>query len=68
MFLDQRDAIAPQQVDLMILRGYAFMNLRRWSDAQRIFQAVAATGSREGAKGLSILKETRRDVSESPRN
>jgi tetratricopeptide (TPR) repeat protein len=55
--LDQLDAIAPRRVDLMVLRGYAYMNLRRFSDARQVFQAVAATGNVEGAKGLADLKE-----------
>ena len=43
----------------MVLRGYAYLNLGRLGDAERVFEAVAATGSREGAKGLSAISDIR---------
>ncbi len=55
--LDERARIAPERLDLMVLRGYAYLNLRRVDDAQRVFQALAATGSREGVKGLAELRD-----------
>jgi len=57
--LDERARIAPEQIDLMVLRGYAYLNLGRLGDAERVFEAVAATGSREGAKGLSAISDIR---------
>jgi tetratricopeptide (TPR) repeat protein len=53
--LDQRARIAPERVDLMVLRGYAYLALRRTEDARRIFRAVAATGDREGLRGLKAV-------------
>ena len=57
--LDQRDAIAPQRNDLMVMRGYAYLNLGRWGDAERVFRAVAKTGNRDAARGLAELKSAR---------
>lgn len=54
--LDQRARIAPERLDLMVLRGYAYLNLRRTTDARRVFEAVAATGHREGMQGLAAVR------------
>jgi tetratricopeptide (TPR) repeat protein len=54
--LDQRGRIAPERNDLMILRGYAYLKLNRPSDAMRVFEAVAATGDKEGLRGISLLR------------
>jgi tetratricopeptide (TPR) repeat protein len=53
--LDQRARIAPERIDLMVLRGYAYLNLKRREDARKIFRAVAATGDREGLRGLKAV-------------
>ncbi|MEQ1955474.1 cellulose synthase [Mesorhizobium sp. CN2-181] len=53
--LDQRARIAPERIDLMAMRGYAYLNLRRKEDARRIFRAIAATGDREGLRGLKAV-------------
>jgi tetratricopeptide (TPR) repeat protein len=53
--LDQRAQIVPEQTDLMSLRGYAYLNLGRRADAQRIFQALADTGDKGGQQGLANL-------------
>lgn len=55
--LDQRAQYQPEPLDLMVLRGYAYLNLNRTGDAQRIFQAVAGTGNREGLRGLAAVRE-----------
>jgi cellulose synthase operon protein C len=57
--LDQRARIAPERNDLMVLRGYAYMNLNRLADAQRVFEAVAATGSKDGLRGMATVKAIR---------
>jgi tetratricopeptide (TPR) repeat protein len=57
--LDQRARIAPERNDLMILRGYAYMNLNRLADAQRVFEAVAATGSKDGLRGMATVRAIR---------
>jgi tetratricopeptide (TPR) repeat protein len=51
--LDQRSKVAPERVDLMLLRGYAYLNIGRKDDARRVFRAVAATGERKGLRGLN---------------
>ncbi len=53
--LDQRARIAPERIDLMVLRGYAYLNLKRKEDARRVFRAIAATGDREGLRGLKAV-------------
>ncbi|MET3650221.1 cellulose synthase [Phyllobacterium ifriqiyense] len=58
--LDQRARIAPERTDLMVLRGYAYMRMQRLSDAMRIFEAVAATGDKEGLRGISAVNSARR--------
>jgi tetratricopeptide (TPR) repeat protein len=57
--LDERARIAPERLDLMTLRGYAYLKLGRLGDAERVFEAVAATGSRDGARGLAAIAAMR---------
>ncbi|WP_062232394.1 hypothetical protein [Aureimonas sp. N4] len=57
--LDERARIAPERLDLMVLRGYAYLELRRWADARQVFSAVARTGNREGVRGLAALDQAR---------
>ncbi len=56
--LDQRARIVPEQTDLMSLRGYAYLNLGRRADAQRVFQALADTGNSAGQAGLATCSMT----------
>lgn len=56
LYLDQRSQLQQERVDLMVLRGYAYLNLKMYDDAQRIFTAVAATGNRDGSRGLRDLR------------
>lgn len=51
--LDERDSIVPEQTDLMVLRGYAYLGLSRFGDAERVFRAAAATGNRDAMRGLN---------------
>lgn len=53
LYLDQLNQIQPEQIGLMVLRGYAYLNLKRYSDAIRIFEAAAATGDRDAIGGLT---------------
>ena len=57
--LDQRAQIAAERNDLLVLRGYAYLNLGRIGDAERVFRAVAATGNREGLRGIAAVQESR---------
>jgi tetratricopeptide (TPR) repeat protein len=52
LYLDQLNQIQPEQVGLMVLRGYAYLNLKRYSDAIRIFEAAAATGDQNAITAL----------------
>ncbi|AGB74941.1 cellulose synthesis protein (plasmid) [Rhizobium tropici CIAT 899] len=58
LYLDQRAQLQQERVDLMVLRGYCYLNLKMYDDAERIFTAVAATGSRDGSRGLRDLQLT----------
>ena len=42
--LDERARLAPEQNDLMVLRGWSYYKLGRLADAKRIFEAAAPTG------------------------
>jgi len=54
--LDQRAQIAPERVDLMVLRGYAYMKLNRLGDASRALEAAAGTGNRDAIRALADLR------------
>ncbi|MFS8144634.1 cellulose synthase [Rhizobium sp. BR 249] len=65
IYLDQRAQLQQERIDLMVLRGYCYLNLKMYDDAGRIFQAAAATGSRDAARGLADLREaTHPDVND----
>ncbi|MBN9234423.1 MULTISPECIES: hypothetical protein [Phyllobacteriaceae] len=59
MTLEERARIAPERINLMILRGYAYLKLRRFSDAEQVFRAAAATGDRDALKALGDLARAR---------
>ena len=58
-YLDQRNRIAPQQKDLMILQGYAYLNSGNTKAADRIFRAVDATDGTGTSRG-AMLEALRR--------
>jgi tetratricopeptide (TPR) repeat protein len=55
LVLDQLKQIGPERTDLLSLRGYAYLRLKRYADARRVFEALAAIGNRDGQRGLGIL-------------
>lgn len=57
--LDERARLAPERNDLMVLRGYAYLELRRFDDAERVFRAVAGTGNRDALRGISDVRAAR---------
>lgn len=59
MFLDQRAQFQRERIDLMVLRGYAYMNLKMYGDANRVFEAAAATGNRDALRGLADVRNAR---------
>ena len=57
LMLDERSRIAPEQNDLMMMRGWSYFHLRRFNDAKTVFVAVAGTGSREAQRALATLAQ-----------
>ncbi len=53
--LERRARLAPEQNDLMLLRGYAYARLGDVQEARRVFAALAALGIPEGRIGLGSL-------------
>ncbi|OCP04273.1 MULTISPECIES: cellulose synthase [unclassified Ensifer] len=56
LFLDQLGQISTRRQDLMVLRGYSYMNLKYYAEARRIFEALAATGNRDAMQGLAAVE------------
>jgi hypothetical protein len=56
VYLDQRAQVQQEPVDLMVLRGYSYMNLKSYYEALRIFEAAAATGNRDASRGIADIK------------
>ncbi len=54
--LDERVRYAPEQTDLLMLRGFAYFKLGRYGDAKQIFEAVAATGVPDAVRGLAAVQ------------
>ncbi|NHT75867.1 tetratricopeptide repeat protein [Rhizobiaceae bacterium CRRU44] len=53
ILLDRRAQLAPERIDLMVLRGYALLGLNRYGQAIRTFETLAATGDQEAIRGLA---------------
>jgi tetratricopeptide (TPR) repeat protein len=56
LYLDQLRQIQPERIDLMVLRGYAYMNMKRYPDAIRIFEAAAETGNQDAITALTSAR------------
>ena len=56
--LNQRAAISGERVDLMVLRGYAYLKLRRKHEARQVFAAAASTGDAEAREGLRVVDQS----------
>jgi cellulose synthase operon protein C len=59
IMLDQRSRFATERTDLMVIRGYAYLNMKRYADAIQIFESVAATGNRDAVLGLANARSAR---------
>ncbi|WP_199628876.1 cellulose synthase [Rhizobium sp. OAE497] len=57
IYLDQRAQLKQETIDLMVLRGYCYLNLKMYGDATRVFEAAAATGSKDANRGLANVRE-----------
>ena len=54
--LDERARLAPEQTDLLMLRGWSYYKLGRYPDAKRIFEAVARTGVPDATNGIAAVQ------------
>jgi cellulose synthase operon protein C len=54
--LDVRAGLANEQIDLMVLRGWSYYHLQRYQEAERVFQAIAASGHDEALSALGIVR------------
>ncbi|MGX1307702.1 tetratricopeptide (TPR) repeat protein [Amorphus suaedae] len=60
MALDERSRLAPEQRDLMLLRGYAHYNLGQWNAAEQIFEAVdKAASTPDSRSALNVIRFAR---------
>jgi uncharacterized protein HemY len=56
--LSERARIVPEQNDLLLIRGWSYLKLGRYDDAEKVFRAVQQTGySEEAAAGLNTIRE-----------
>jgi tetratricopeptide (TPR) repeat protein len=61
LMLGERNRIVPEQNDLMLIKGWSYLKLGRYQDAERIFRAVQRTGfSEEANVGLNAVAEITR--------
>ncbi|MFC4175676.1 hypothetical protein ACFOYU_26960 [Microvirga sp. GCM10011540] len=59
--LDERGRIVPEQNDLMLIKGWSYLKLGRYRDAEQIFRAVQRTGfSEEANVGLNAVQDALR--------
>jgi tetratricopeptide (TPR) repeat protein len=54
--LDSRGSFAPERNDLLTLRAWSYYHLKRYREAERIFEAVAATGYGDAVSGLEASR------------
>jgi hypothetical protein len=55
--LDARSGVAPEQTDLLMVRGWSYYHLLRYREARQVFEAVAATGNAEARSAIEAVKE-----------
>jgi tetratricopeptide (TPR) repeat protein len=61
LMLGERSRIVPEQNDLMLIKGWSYLKLGRYRDAEQIFRAVQRTGfSEEANVGLNAVAEITR--------
>ncbi|SES23596.1 hypothetical protein [Rhizobium sp. NFR03] len=53
VLLDRRAQLASERIDLMVIRGYAYLGLKRFDQAIRTFETLAATGNQDAIRGLA---------------
>jgi cellulose synthase operon protein C len=55
--LDTRATLAPEQTDLLMLRGWSYFHLQRFTEARRVFETLAAAGNQDAAGGVEAVRE-----------
>ncbi|WP_424934494.1 hypothetical protein [Amaricoccus macauensis] len=58
--LDHRSGFAPEEVGLMVIRGYSYYNLKQYWRAEQVFSAAAKAGNPDAMQGLKLAHEGRR--------
>jgi tetratricopeptide (TPR) repeat protein len=59
--LAERSRLAPENSDLMLMRGWSYFNLGRYDDAAKVFSALyKATNSSQALSGLTAIRDTTR--------
>lgn len=53
--LDERNRLAPEQQDLMMIRAWCYFKLRDFASAGRIFKALRAAGYAEAGAGINAI-------------
>lgn len=56
LLLDQRARLADERTDLMVLRGYSYLAMRRYGEAAQIFESLTAIGNKDGIRGLAAVR------------
>ncbi len=60
--LNRRAQYAAERNDLLTLRAWSYYHLRRYADAKRLFEAVAATGYGDAVAGLQAANTALRSM------
>ncbi len=59
LLLDQRARLADERTDLMVLRGYSYLAMKRYGEAAQIFESLTAIGNKDGIRGLAAVRAAR---------
>jgi cellulose synthase operon protein C len=54
--LDARARLGPEPTYLMILRGWSYFHLQRYEEAERLFEALVASGHEEAVSALDVVR------------
>ena len=57
LLLEQRAQLAAPRKDLMALQAASYLKLNRLNDSRIVYEALAASGYREGIRGLAAIRE-----------
>jgi tetratricopeptide (TPR) repeat protein len=54
--LDSRARLAPELTYLMSLRGWSYYHLERYEEAERLFEALVASGNQDAVSALDLTR------------